>query len=306
MSIYVCIDDTDNIDSIGTGTVADYIKEAIQARLGLKSTMTTRHQLFIHEDIPYTSHNSSMCFRVNDDLVNCAADRSSLVTAIIGIATEIVELHMAEGSDPGICVAAEPTEAMAALLIDFGQRAKGEICTKAEAYQLAEACQIHLSEHGGTGDGIIGALSGIGLRLSGNDGELKGGLKDVQKGQLTVKALLERDDVEVVYDTHNKKAIDEGQVHFLTRTKSVLREGKYTLYVYEDGTDYIVLNKKVVRHLEMGPAALDGHNLDYVCDQFAPDVAEEQMDSSETCLNCTYRRWAEKKAVCVKGMMPEG
>ena len=33
---------------------------------------------------------------------------------------------------------------------------------------------MHLSEHGGTGIGVIGALAGAGLRLSGNDGRFKG------------------------------------------------------------------------------------------------------------------------------------
>lgn len=302
MAIYVCIDDTDNIDSIGTGTVADYIKEAIGKRLGLGASMTTRHQLLIHEDIPYTSHNSSMCFKVEDQ-AQCAADRSALVMAIIGIATEVVETYMAEGSDPGVCVTYEPSDEVADLLIAFGQSAKVEVRTKAEAYALAQACQVHLSEHGGTGGGIIGALSGLGLRLSGNDGELKGGLKDVDGGVLTVETLLEREDVQRVYDPHKKQIVTEGQIHFRTRTKSLLRDGYYTLYVYQDHDQLIVHNKKSVRHLEMGPKAMDGQGLDYVCDAFVFDVPEEQLDKRACCLNCTYRRWAEKQALCVKGLM---
>ena len=62
MKFYLCIDDTDNIDSIGTGTIAGYIKEHIEEQNWASCTQITRHQLLIHEDIPYTSHNSSMCF----------------------------------------------------------------------------------------------------------------------------------------------------------------------------------------------------------------------------------------------------
>ena len=36
---------------------------------------------------------------------------------------------------------------------------------------------LHLSEHGGTGDGIIGALAGVGLRLGKNDGRVRGKLQ---------------------------------------------------------------------------------------------------------------------------------
>jgi hypothetical protein len=44
------------------------------------------------------------------------------------------------------------------------------------AYDLAEKIGVHLSEHGGTGQGVIGALAGIGLRMSGKDGRMKGWL----------------------------------------------------------------------------------------------------------------------------------
>ena len=44
-----------------------------------------------------------------------------------------------------------------------------------DAYLLAEQFpELSLSEHGGTGDGVIGALAGVGLRLSGSDGRIKG------------------------------------------------------------------------------------------------------------------------------------
>lgn len=62
MKFYLCIDDTDNLNSIGTGTIAEQIlKKIIEKGFG-PCSLVTRHQLFIHPDIPYTSHNSSMCF----------------------------------------------------------------------------------------------------------------------------------------------------------------------------------------------------------------------------------------------------
>ena len=54
--------------------------------------------------------------------------------------------------------------------IDFGYRAKQVVLTKSNAYKLAKKLDIHLSEHGGSGQGVIGALAGVALRLTANDG----------------------------------------------------------------------------------------------------------------------------------------
>jgi len=54
---------------------------------------------------------------------------------------------------------------------------------KEYAYDLAREMGIYLSEHGGTGDGVVGALAGSGLRLSGNDGRFRGKLSVAQQGQ---------------------------------------------------------------------------------------------------------------------------
>jgi hypothetical protein len=61
-------------------------------------------------------------------------------------------------------------------LIAFGQSAKVAVKTKQQAYELAAELGIDLTEHGGTGQGVIGALAGLGLRLSGQDGRVKGQL----------------------------------------------------------------------------------------------------------------------------------
>jgi hypothetical protein len=55
-------------------------------------------------------------------------------------------------------------------LADFGRRAKREVLRTAEARELAATLGVHLSGHGGTQDGVLGALAAVGLHLSGNDG----------------------------------------------------------------------------------------------------------------------------------------
>jgi hypothetical protein len=50
---------------------------------------------------------------------------------------------------------------------------------------LANKTGVHLTENGGTGDGIVGALAGTGLRLDGNDGRFRGWPKFGNTGVIT-------------------------------------------------------------------------------------------------------------------------
>lgn len=54
--------------------------------------------------------------------------------------------------------------------MDFGRAAKREVLHPSRARTLAAALGVHLSGHGGTEDGVLGALAAVGLHLSGNDG----------------------------------------------------------------------------------------------------------------------------------------
>ncbi len=170
MRVLVSIDDTDNIDvEWGTGKLATMLAEAIEEKGWGSSEPVTRHQLLVHPDVPYTSHNSAMCFTAEID--------PSRLDQLIDYASKFLVKESAAGSDPGLCVVAVDRLARPGWLIAFGYSAKQEVLSKDYAYGLAEELNIHLSEHGGTGDGIIGALAGAGLRLSGNDGRFRGKLK---------------------------------------------------------------------------------------------------------------------------------
>ena len=167
--VRVCIDDTGNIGSMGTGDLAEILAKTVEERGIAKCSGITRHKLFVHSEIPYTSQNSSMCF--------VAELAETKLGNLIRYASEFVQLASAAGSDPGLCVAAFDKIPEPAKLMAFGLKAKYQVVAKMEAYSLAKAQGIHLSEHGGTGQGVIGALAGAGLRLIGNDGLFKGKLK---------------------------------------------------------------------------------------------------------------------------------
>jgi hypothetical protein len=194
VDIYLSIDDTDNLDSPGSGHLAELMANKLQQH-GLTSQCLniTRHQLLVHKSIPYTSHNSSMCFPAvinEDNLLN-----------IIQFAQDFLKNASAPGSDPGLCIAVESETLDRQALIDFGLEAKRAVLTKQDAYLLAERTGIHLSEHGGTGDGIVGALAGIGLRLNGNDGRFRGWLNFGKAGDtISSKNLCSHSAVDAVVD----------------------------------------------------------------------------------------------------------
>ena len=58
MKLLICIDDTDNLDSIGTGQLLENLCADLAARGLGRGGFVTRHQLLIHEEIEYTSGRS--------------------------------------------------------------------------------------------------------------------------------------------------------------------------------------------------------------------------------------------------------
>src|SRR5579872_5433563 len=62
--VLVGSDDTDNLDSPGTGYLSRQLGGLIDASGVGRVRDITRHQLLFDRRIPYTSHNSSLCLRV--------------------------------------------------------------------------------------------------------------------------------------------------------------------------------------------------------------------------------------------------
>ena len=152
------IDDTDNQFSRGTGFRARHMASLIDSGNLGKVIGITRHQLFVHPDIPYTSHNSSACLEVETDKPE---ELRSFCKAYL-------RCECADGSDVGLCIA--PADSIASEIIEWGMRAKKEVLKKQEAYDISGKYGIYLEGFLGTRDGVIGSLAAVGLRKSGNDG----------------------------------------------------------------------------------------------------------------------------------------
>jgi len=218
MKILLSIDDTDNLESRGTGEIASLIAAALQEQGWGSASFVTRHQLLVHPDIPYTSHNSAMCF--------VAEIEEGDLDQITAFAKDFLNHECAEGSDPGLCVAVLDRLASADDLIAFGQRAKLEVITMQEAFDLAGRLGVHLSAHGGTGQGVIGALAGAGLRLWGNDGRMKGCLEFSEPGsRLRVADLLDHPGVEAVRCVAGGVVRADDLVQVGEKPKTVLLDG---------------------------------------------------------------------------------
>jgi hypothetical protein len=166
MNYMVCIDDTDMPGTRGTGWLVEDLCNILTAERLAATSAISRHQLYVHKDIPYTSHNSAMGFEMTLE--------SRDYDAVMTLFQTFLETRTEKGSDPGLCVAQLSDSLDGESLEAFGKAAKNRVLTKSDAYSLAARTGVHLTEHGGTGQGVVGALAGIGLRLSGNDGRYRG------------------------------------------------------------------------------------------------------------------------------------
>lgn len=290
MKLIIGIDDTDNLTSKGTGTIAGEIQDIIHENKWGETDFISRHQLFLHEDIQYTSHNSSMIF-----IANILEEKYEEMKQVL---TDYVQNESAEGSDPGICIVKLEELTNKKELIAYGYDAKYRVISQKEAYALAEKSGIYLRALGGTGDGIIGALAGCGLRIGGNDGEIKGGVEQYNAGEsYFVQDLLQGGKIVKVCDAKGNLIPTAHKVEVKWKAKPLIKDGVPTLVVQpsEEPETWYAMNKKEMRHYGAERANIAP------CQYFIEDVVEEQVESKgNTCMNCAYRRWTEQSFTCMK------
>ncbi len=160
MRTYIGFDDTDVLDADrGTGKLARWFEEKLPE--GCRLWGVLRQQLPKMEGIPYTSNNSSACVVVD-------SEEGDVTDELIKRAVDHIRTLYIEGSDPGLCVVNQNNDPAISALMDFGRVCCSRRVSQKEA--MTASRKAHLSGHGGTNDGIIGAAAGIGLTLSGWSG----------------------------------------------------------------------------------------------------------------------------------------
>ena len=170
----------------------------------------TRHQLFVHEDIPFTSHNSCAVIHIKE-----SGEENS--NAIFEAARELMLNDFIEGSDPGIAVA--EAEQIVAPLRVFGRDAQQVVLTQEKARTLAKNLGIRLEGLGGTEDGVIGTMAGLGLAAARHDGRylMWGTIRDLT-GPVQAEELFSAG-IDAIY-TLEGRPVTKGLIH--------VEEGKST------------------------------------------------------------------------------
>jgi hypothetical protein len=155
--VYLCFDDTDTKDSDrGTGRLAREFGRSLPADVSLEGIV--RQQLPRLPGIPFTNNNSSACVIIE-------APDGYDTAPLIRHAADHIAANFIVGSDPGLCVACEEQPRVLERLVAFARCASSEVVTQTNAHDAAAGA--HLSGHGGTSDGVIGAAAGVGLTFDG-------------------------------------------------------------------------------------------------------------------------------------------
>jgi hypothetical protein len=243
MKIFVAIDDTDNLESKGTGFRARELAALLQQNRCGQIIGVTRHQLFVHTNIPFTSHNSSACITMESSLEE--------VDRIIELSAAYLLENAAEGSDAGLCVC--PEDNICDELKEYAIRAKHEVLTMEMAKDLAKKYSIFLEGYTGTRQGIIGSLAAVGLHAGGNDGRflLTKGMREIF-GTYSVEEILKITGVDVIKTLDYKNLFTFEKVLLTEWWRPVLQNSKAVLYVEpinNEENEYRVIAKDIIKNI---------------------------------------------------------
>jgi tRNA(Ile2) C34 agmatinyltransferase TiaS len=222
--IFIGLDDTDTLESRGTGHLARRIAAAL-TDAGYVVSGVTRHQLLKDPRVPSTSKNScaAILLDAGEEEAGIALDQ------LLAWVRALMLANFQPGSDPGLCVARDVPAAITA----FGRRAQTQLVDQGEARRLAETHALLLEGLGGTNDGVIGALAAVGLAASGEDGRyvLVGRSREL-RGLQPVSALLAAGIAAV--QTLDSLPVVEGLVR-ADKLRPARRGGRAVVIVERDG-----------------------------------------------------------------------
>lgn len=242
--LLIGLDDTDNLESCGTGYHARTIASELQSRGLAEPVHITRHQLLVSPLVPYTSHNSAACVRVKAEL--------GREIAILDHCREYLLANSAEGSDAGLCVLAE--ESVSTAIQRFGFLCKRRRVYQKDARQLAERYGAPLLGLTGSHDGIIGALSAVGLHASGSDGRLLWlkGLREMTDRKVTLGEIFAKTGLEIAQSVEGEVLSEPSlTVAMGSWPRAVWMNGEAVLIVEKgedhDGTDWRVASKPYLK-----------------------------------------------------------
>lgn len=238
MRYLIGIDDTDNLESRGTGFRARCLGADL-AEAGLaRVDGVSRHQLLVHPDIPYTSHNSALCLDAHVP--------DGRIDDVRAFCRDFLLRESAEGSDAGLCIAAFDT--LSDEVMSFGVRAKQEVLVRSEAEDVARDAGVFLEGLTGDHGGMIGALASVGLRHSGTDGRFVWleGVRELS-GVAPASELIENTGIDAIEDRDGQAVSPADSICVDPWPRAVLVEGRAVLLVQRPE------NKNVGFHWQLLP-----------------------------------------------------
>ncbi len=224
MKLLIGIDDTDNKDSRGTGYNSRQLAAAIETENLGKVDGITRHQLFVHPEIPYTSQNSSACLNVSTN------DLGEINNFCRNFMLEVAAI----GSDVGLCIVEQSK--VSDEIMNWGNSAKSIVLKMEDAIDKAKRNEIYLEGLTGEKVGIIGALAAVGLRAGGNDGRFiwlnsKKNLRDIEHGVETVEDLIAQTGIDIIESLEDETVYPNEKVYLNEWARPILRNNKSVLLV---------------------------------------------------------------------------
>lgn len=237
-SYFMGVDDTDVLGrKPGTGRLARELGATLQEHGLARLLGVVRQQLLVDPRIPYTSHNSPAVL-VLEIGANGASERA------FDAAAAYVSERSAPGSDPGLCLA--EAARLNGEVRAFGIRASVDVVSKADALSLAARAGLRLVELGGTGDGVIGALAGVGLTAGGNAGrflEYGEGLREV--GATITAAALRARGIGLLNLARNAEWVpDDAAIFVGDRLRPRLLDGKPVLLIDLGAEGWIAFDRR--------------------------------------------------------------
>ncbi len=309
--VFVCADDTDDLSiETSTGAIAEQIAMRLFEEFNVRINMgISRHQLWLDDSVPYTSHNSSLCFDIG---LKAGSSRQVAL-----IAWDVISRMRARGSNPGLCVYPVPQrdddtpDPKLADLIAFGQKVKHSYVSPREAVRTASSLPGMILKGGGrTHQGMVGALAGVGLRISGIDGEFRGrfdmtGFSDSRcvpnlstAGNCILEFARRYDVTPVLTDMSGNPLKPDDKVKLIRESKALLRAGRFTIPCLSgrDGIWTPCTKADLTRSVRT-----------FSCDHFIPDPDEEEHlhdPGNLYCGSCLYRRLTARGYICSAGYGP--
>ncbi len=220
MRYLIGVDDTDNLQSRGTGYRTRCMGSEVQRFAHLECIV--RHQLLVDPQIPYTSHNSSVCMVVDMD--------EARFEELVDFCRSYLCSESAPGSDAGLCIA--PLDQVADEIQEFGLAARSRVIQRQEAVTLGQKAQVLLEGLTGDHNGIIGALAAVGLQAVGNDGRYiwSPGIRELN-GVYTAASLYQSTGIQAIVDPDKKPVPDNARINVAPWPRPVLLTGKAVLLV---------------------------------------------------------------------------